>query len=677
MPALATTPLLDPTKRVNYTLGLVLGEDEFRQEQRYFIERGRLHNRALHGYGTVSGLAVRVVATDDGDAEVQVGPGLAVDPFGESIAVETTQCARLTPWLNRSANRDRLSEAAASPPEEVRLYVTLGYRERLTDDVPVPGAPCRSEDDSAVASRVDDDFELAFSFDRPPHAEDAGVRLFADFLGRIQLVAPESANAGDALDEEAFLAAVRAYAEADGPTSPPESPPSSPPSSPPEAEAPVLILTSEADDLLRAGLRVWVTDLRPLLLGDAYANPREAGDDRVLLAELLVGVERDGDTVRLALLDDAPDVTVVEDDRPYLISTRLLQERLLARFDVRFEETLGIGDAAGGDLAGTYPSPTVRRLQGRDVVDADPANGNVLTWNNSDSRWEPRAPAAAGGGGIGIVDVAEQLPTIPLVTVVRSTDRDRGPGFFLWFHLDANPDLQLDNVPLVERVEDEGVVVWAETESGSPAATPFLRRLGTGSASSDGLPRNTFFLPLRDGERDAAQLRLKFNLEAIQASTPSGSFPLLQWVAQRPVKWDGHDGKSTVTVFHKVERSSGEDPGPPPRTGPQIVAAGQFRITDGRALQLQPVGPVAGNLRMASLGIRNRSDFVLTFDGYDEGRPYVVTATAVVSGDDAGASNTVQVVAPPTSRGIVVRALGRQGVPELSGFMVQVIEITG
>ncbi len=75
------------------------------------------------------------------------------------------------------------------------------------------------------------------------------------------------------------------------------------------------------------------------------------------------------------------------------------------------------------------------------------------------------------------------------------------------------------------------------------------------------------------------------------------------------------------------------------------------------------------------MGARTRSDFVLTFDGYDERRPYVVTATAVVSGDDRGASNTVQVVAPPTSRGIVVRALGRQGVPELSGFMVQVIEI--
>ena len=42
---------LDPDKRVKYSLGLVLGVDEFEQEQHYLLGRGRQHNRALHGYG--------------------------------------------------------------------------------------------------------------------------------------------------------------------------------------------------------------------------------------------------------------------------------------------------------------------------------------------------------------------------------------------------------------------------------------------------------------------------------------------------------------------------------------------------------------------------------------------------------------------------------------------------
>jgi len=51
---------------------------------------------------------------------------------------------------------------------------------------------------------------------------------------------------------------------------------------------------------------------------------------------------------------------------------------------------------ASGDLGGTYPSPIVDGLQGRYVASTAPSNGEVLTWNNAQSRWEP---APGGGGG--------------------------------------------------------------------------------------------------------------------------------------------------------------------------------------------------------------------------------------------------------------------------------------
>lgn len=48
---------------------------------------------------------------------------------------------------------------------------------------------------------------------------------------------------------------------------------------------------------------------------------------------------------------------------------------------------LNEGQSAGGDLSGTYPNPTVTKIQGRPVSSATPSTGQVLKWNGS--QWVP------------------------------------------------------------------------------------------------------------------------------------------------------------------------------------------------------------------------------------------------------------------------------------------------
>jgi hypothetical protein len=78
-------------ERPNYFHGKLLTAADFAQEQQYHLERSRRSNRFLHGWGIVSGLAVRVV---DGTTLV-VAPGLALDCAGNELVLAAPECITL------------------------------------------------------------------------------------------------------------------------------------------------------------------------------------------------------------------------------------------------------------------------------------------------------------------------------------------------------------------------------------------------------------------------------------------------------------------------------------------------------------------------------------------------------------------------------------------------------
>ena len=185
---LAATPdaiAPDPSKHVNYTLGMLLGVDDFKQEFAYLSGRDQWMARDLIGYGTISGLKVSFEVAAKGP-RISVSCGDALSPRGQMIRVCPSQCAYLNDWL--IANQKDVQALGSSPPGSmVKLWLTLCYRDCDVDPVPIAGEPCRSAADLMAPSRQVDDFRLELRLQPPAQLEEDAIRDFDAWLDQIQI----------------------------------------------------------------------------------------------------------------------------------------------------------------------------------------------------------------------------------------------------------------------------------------------------------------------------------------------------------------------------------------------------------------------------------------------------------------------------------------------------------
>jgi hypothetical protein len=332
----------DPTKHVNYTYGMVLGVDDLTQEFAYHSGRDQWTARDTIGYGTVNGLRVTVPPHLNGVTEVIVSEGTALSPRGQLIQVTALQCANLIKWLGIEKNRNAVNEALdAQPASTITLSVVLCYRACPTDKVPVPGEPCRTEEDSMAYSRLRDDFKLELRLKRaadppsPDQREEDALRDFVRWVNDHLIITEEDDNL---TDEETFINTLRQAAH------PVMSPPSKLPPDfmldavPPEK---MRVRAGQACDFMRSAFRLWTTELRPRWRpakfnmqslscppdgasdADAAAATASMDDNCVLLADLQVPLTNQ------RLLDTTKNVRVLEARRPYVLHLRMLQEWLM------------------------------------------------------------------------------------------------------------------------------------------------------------------------------------------------------------------------------------------------------------------------------------------------------------------------------------------------------------
>lgn len=141
-------------RRVNYREGMLLTASDIEADQEYHRRMRHLHNRLLHGYGTVDGLDVAV----DG-AQVHVSPGFAIDQLGREIIVTE----RLSLLLDR--------------PDRHRRWIrdlAIAWRE-------VPEDPAPSLDGTVTFSRWIEECELSLV---PPDGTTAEQLILARLTWR-------------------------------------------------------------------------------------------------------------------------------------------------------------------------------------------------------------------------------------------------------------------------------------------------------------------------------------------------------------------------------------------------------------------------------------------------------------------------------------------------------------
>jgi hypothetical protein len=158
------------TERPRYYARQLVTPAELNLEAAYFVERQRLHNWLLHGWGVVCGALVCRVPAADGGAEpwkLRLTPGHLIDPYGNEIAILAERIVDLRAGGVTVAPGDPPGELSdpwcsevLTDPEADHGWVAVRYRQSMSRPVRVQPAGCGCDDSSCEYSRWCDGYEV-------------------------------------------------------------------------------------------------------------------------------------------------------------------------------------------------------------------------------------------------------------------------------------------------------------------------------------------------------------------------------------------------------------------------------------------------------------------------------------------------------------------------------------
>jgi len=158
-----TQPATSKLERVNFFNGQLLTAADMTTECDYFLQKLRRHNRFLHGWGVVCGLAVTAAPVTATPWRVQIGSGYALGPYGDEIfvgeAVYFDLAACLSGGTTSPCEPNMVTSGGAGT--STIAYLAIQYAECQARPVQVAASGCGCGNDPCQYSRLLDSFTIS------------------------------------------------------------------------------------------------------------------------------------------------------------------------------------------------------------------------------------------------------------------------------------------------------------------------------------------------------------------------------------------------------------------------------------------------------------------------------------------------------------------------------------